>query len=156
MSNNMNKLQMAHIGGELVLISGVAFYFNKRITETNDKIAELMEENEELRTVVVDLQEKVNQLGRVCYMLQTGVNVQQEKKTIVRNEVHETPKRRTQEVVKNRKNKNGMKQPVQYSSEEDSGMETFDDRDLDAELEDEIKELNKSRCVDGTCTLLDE
>lgn len=148
---------MAHIGGELILISGVAFYFNKRIAETNDKIAELMGENEDLRNTVNELEEKVNQIGRMIYMMQNGVNVQQEKK-IVKNEVHETPKRKTQEVVRNKKNKNVMKQQVvQYSSEEDSGMETFDDRDLDAELEDEINELNKTRCnKDGTCTLIDE
>ena len=155
----MNKYQMAHIGGELVVISGVTFYFNKKITETNEKIAELQEENEELRSIVSELQSQVNQLGKFCYMLQNGVGMNEPVSTnegvkTVKNEVHETPRRKTK-PTNSRKEKRPSKKVVS-SSDEDSGMETFDDRDLDAELEDELQELNNTTCSNGTCTLLDE
>lgn len=148
---------MAHIGGELVIISGVVFYFNKRISETNEKLAELQEENEELRGIVAELQSQVNQLGKFCYMMQNGVSMKEsgakEDRKIVKNEVHETPQRKL-----SRKDKRPLKRVAETvtSSDEDSGMETFDDRDLDDELENELEELNNPICKNGVCTLLDE
>ncbi len=69
----MNNITLAHIGGELVLIGGVAFYFHRKTNTLQDDLTALKKENKELADSVEELQGAIQQLGAMVMQLQQGV-----------------------------------------------------------------------------------
>ena len=68
----MNNITLAHIGGELVVISGVAFYFHKKTTALQAEVDSLKRDNEQLIAAVKDLQQGLQQLGGAIGELQVS------------------------------------------------------------------------------------
>ena len=66
----MNNITLAHIGGELVLIGGVAFYFHRKTNTLQEDVNTLKKENKELSDAVEDLQENLQRLGTMFMQLQ--------------------------------------------------------------------------------------
>ena len=59
----MNTVTVAHIGGELLVISGVAFYFHRKTSQLQAEVDVLKKENEDLINSVNELQEQMQQLA---------------------------------------------------------------------------------------------
>lgn len=142
----MDNITLAHVGGELVIIGGIVYYFHKKYTNIQDQVNYLKSENEELRALIEELQEGMQQLGAMV-MKQTNSPPQRSTPTTqpiqstlreTMNVSHKTPKRRRR---------------IPKSDTEDSGNETYDDRDLDSELAGEFKELDTQRCQGDFCDL---
>ena len=145
----MNNVTLAHIGGEIVLIGGVAFYFHRKTKNLGEQIVTLQKENAELREAIQDLSEQIQQLGNMVMQMrhshiQTKPTQVQQKPTV---QVKQVPK----------------KVSVQQPPLQTSKIETFsqiEEDDLDKEISEELEELQKGReqnCdEDGVCKLVDE
>lgn len=179
----MNNITLAHIGGDLVLIGGVAFYFHRKTAALSEEILTLKKENKLLSDAIVELQENFQQLGDAFMQLQGAGGPQQQPQR-----VQVPPQRRPQQTSQRPPQRQpqpaaqpgalGMmdmmqgfmqQQPVQQptlrkpkrspksrrADPEDSGIETLDDRDLDKELDTEYQELEKQRgnCEGDVCTM---
>jgi len=151
----MNNITLAHMGGEIVVIAGMAFYFHKKTGNLQTQVEELKKQNIELREAVEQLSESLNQLGAMFMQLNNGgqpqsflnPNIQDTSKVAQRNV--SAPRRPKQSsVVLPPKKKKVQKKVLS----DDSGDETLDDAFLDKELE---KETNEYDCEGEMCMLKD-
>jgi len=145
-----NNITIAHIGGEIVVIAGIAFYFHKKTGNLQNEITELKKQNVELREAVEHLNESLNQLGAMV-MQMNGPNKfinQQTTQLQERTSSISTKKPKGSSVVLPPKRK---KVPKKVMSD-DSGDETLDDNFLDQELQ---KETNEYDCEGEMCMLKD-
>lgn len=153
----MNNVTLAHIGGELVVIGGVAFYFHRKTTLLEQQIIQLQKENRELATAIDNLGEQMQQLAD--FVMQgappTHRPRSQPQQTPVPRQGRPTrPKAPSPAVaIDNAQRIPPRRRPVP-SDDDDSGNETLDDRELDRELEKDLQELESSRsCKGDVCEL---
>ena len=146
----MNNLQIAHIGGTLVLVGGVTFYFNKKVSALETEIEHLQQENKELKNELDTIYNDISDIRKALVYTQHHIFPSSDSTS---------PKKRKRKDVKK-----PAPEP-DPSSDSDSGIKTLDDRDLDNLLEQEYNELNKKStlspipkivCEDENCKLVDE
>lgn len=66
----MNNITLAHIGGELVLVGGIAFYFHKKTSMLQQEIALLKKEMQANTETIEELQDAIQRLGAMVVALQ--------------------------------------------------------------------------------------
>lgn len=66
----MNNVTLAHIGGDLVLIGGVAFYFHRKTNVLQEELSMLKKDNKELADAMEEIQDNMQQLGAMVMQLQ--------------------------------------------------------------------------------------
>jgi len=142
----MNNTTIAHIGGELVVLSGISFLFYKKTNSLKKDLDLVTEKNKELTEVVNSLQEHIQRLSMAVMQLQES-HFQQPKPMRV-------PQQPPKPVVVQPPKPSVIQKPkIEVESDsEDSGDETLDDSVLDKELESELSKLN---CDGDTCKLVD-
>jgi chromosome segregation ATPase len=149
----MNNITLAHIGSELVIIGGIAFYFHRKTNMLQTELENLKMENKNLTELVNDMQENLQQLGNVVMHLQQQLHnqsVPHRNRSTKQTSVQLPPLEQVNKhpLVDNRKRNSGLhrRRPVKKHSD-DSGSETLDDTELDKELESEYDKLQKERRV---------
>lgn len=162
----MNNIMLAHMGGELLVVAGVSYYFHRRTSSLQQEIDTLKAQNADL----IKAMESMGQdMQKLYYMIKpSGPPNQggqgQEPEQPGPGQSHKKPSRPPQK-----------KRPTKKPSSTD-GEETLDDEDLDEMLKEDYKELKtpvrlsearpgpKSRlrqtpkveeCVDEECSLID-
>jgi hypothetical protein len=157
----MNNIMMAHIGTELVVIAGVAYYYHRRTSSLQQEVDILKTQNLELVEAIKGLGEDMNKL----YSMIRGS---------VPQPAQPTHAGTTAQQPKSSKKKSPPKKNKQAKkiSNVDTEDETLDDEDLDEMLRDDYKELKNlnrpvkgkpipksqvkvEECVDETCSLID-
>jgi erythromycin esterase-like protein len=160
---NMNNVTLAHIGGDLVLIGGLAFYFHKKNNAMMKEITLLKQQNQQLNETIMELQENIQQLGNAFMQFQQ-MNGQmafmdrQPKRNVVQPQTLSQQRRPLQKhnqrrIIEEKPKKNKK----MLSDSDDSGDETYDDKDLDKELSKEYTTLAKERdtCKGEQCELIE-
>jgi uncharacterized membrane protein len=160
----MENLNISHIGGELVLIGGVAFYFHRKTNTLQEQITALKEENHELSETMEELKNTIQQLASMVMQIPpqsqpvypprtntaestTRPSLRRRVSSLNRQPVQQAPLPQPRVVV--------VKKHRPRDSE-DSGDDTYEDGELDAELGDELAKLNNEReCTDEQCQLVD-
>lgn len=143
----MNNVTLAHIGGELVVIGGIAFYFQRKTSALEQQILQLQQENRELVTAIDELGDQMQQLAA---MVMQGRQQPRQAPTPVPRQGRTRKDRRPPPVSKVIDSAQRAPPTTQaFSDDNDSGNETLDDRELDRELEQDLQELEKSRKCDG-------
>lgn len=172
----MDKITLAHIGGELVIIGGVAFYFHRKTVKMTDRITALEQENAELKEAIQALNDSLQELGMIVMqmrgakMQQAAASQQSPMAPIIMSmmpPIHQN--KVTEKAIKKPilKKPSLPVKPARKTVGDDSGDETLDEADLDKELEPELSQLNKERkdpsatiakvnCDDGVCKLVDD
>lgn len=155
---------MAHIGGELVIFGCIAYLGYRQLSKLQTEINTLREENKQLAAAVNELQNNIDQLAAIVLQSQQNYPQQPEKRKPRRSRVR--PEQRTtvldtppQPQPQRRAPQPQRRAVVLPDDSDDSGDETLDDKDLDAELASEIQELETQRqrvvCDDDQCQLVD-
>lgn len=132
-SLTMNNVTLAHIGGDLVIIGGVAFYFHRKTNFLQEQISDLQKENKELHAVIADLQSNIQDIGTMIYQMQrpsTGPR--------------HIPRQPSQRAMYKQQSSpaHAPKDDLQSSPTDE---DYFEDGDLDSELANEYKQLDKER-----------
>ena len=151
----MNNVTLAHIGGELVVIGGVAFYFHRKTTLLEQQVMQLQKENRELAAAIDNLGEQMEQLAE--FVMQGAPPAprprqqpQQPQQTPVPRQGRPTrPKAPPPVVAVDTAQRMPPRRRPAPSDDDDSGNETLDDRELDRELEKDLQELETSRSCEG-------
>jgi len=150
----MNNITLAHIGGELVLIGGVAVFFHKKTATLQQKIDllssnfdTLTKSNEELVEAFVKLQNHVQHLTSSLMQLQQHISptVEPPQPQSVKKTTFNMPK--TPSKTFEKPSFSSLKKSAKTKPKvelEDSGDETLEDSVLDKELENES-------CTNDTC-----
>lgn len=147
----MDNVTLAHMGGEVVVLAGMAFYFNKRISALEQ---ELQNMNKNMVATIDDMQYAINQLGAMVSKLQQGDNVSgttsgsgrhsrphhHSRPRATASPAVTTAQPATQKRPAPRKNMAAV-EVVDPSEDE----HTYDDNELDKELSQEYKELSEDR-----------
>lgn len=143
----MNNVTLAHIGGELVVIGGIAFYFQRKTSALEHQILQLQQENRELVTAIDELGDQMQQLAAM--VMQGRQQPRQAPAPVPRQ--GRTRKDRRPPPVSQVIDSAQRAPPTTkaFSDDNDSGNETLDDRELDRELEQDLQELEESRKCDG-------
>jgi hypothetical protein len=150
----MNNVTLAHIGTELVVIGGIAFYFHRKTNLLQTELEALKKENLSLVETLNDMQDNLQQLGNLVMRLQQQIqNPFQHQQTNTRkkpssNNVQLPPLSQTNKhptVVSEPPKRTGLHRRRVRKHSDDSASETYDDTELDRELEVEYDKLNKER-----------
>lgn len=160
----MNNVTLAHIGGDLVLIGGVVFYFQKKTSKLAEEIETLKKDNKELNEMVDELTRGMQQLGTMFMQLQQQIKKSNTASPVVVQQPVQltplqTPLEPTPIFVKSKKAKQVKKSTVSMDSSESE--ETIDDKELDKELTTEYSRLEDERkkktveCTEDKCKLVD-
>ena len=182
----MDKITLAHIGGEIVLIGGVAFYFHRKTVKMNEQITALQKENAELKEAIQDLNSSVQELGMLVMQMRNALgsrasaaSVSATTPPIIMSMGLPPFQQQGNKVTEKAIKKPSIKLEPQSSTTtkatvrkvntggDDSGDETsLDEADLDKEIEQELSQLSKERkdnptiakvnCDDGVCKLVDD
>lgn len=181
----MDKITLAHIGGEIVLIGGVAFYFHRKTVKMNEQIVALQKENAELKEAIQELNNSLQELGMIVMQMRGAQRASVHQPTpqqqspiapiimsmmsppMQQNKVTEKaikkpalPKKQSQQQQQTETFR--AMPPRKTDGGDDSGDETLDEADLDKEIEKELVELSKERtvpkmeCDDDVCKLVDD
>ena len=59
----MNNVTIAHIGGELILMAGISFYFHKKVTTLQHEVTKLHAEHNDLAELVEEMKDVIRQLN---------------------------------------------------------------------------------------------
>ena len=172
----MDNQLLAHVGGEILVVGALAFYFHKQNSELHQEIAMLKNTCRELAAAVEELQESVGQIGMVL----GGSRPQRPRPLAPASAQPQTPLATTPLYSKpaapapahshhhshhkkpNRKSKLRKHVTVESdsssSSSSSSEEHTFNDNDLDKELQSEINELDTHRdrgveCQGDVCSI---
>ncbi len=151
---------LAHIGGELVVIAGVFYYYHRKTSALQQEIDLLKAQNTELIKAIESLSEDMNKLYSMIKPPQQPQGYPQAPAPAsVSGARSSGPKK--QSIPKKKK-------PAKKVSNIDTGDETLDDEDLDEILVEEYKELHTplpprskragvkvEECKDETCSLID-
>ena len=163
----MNNITLAHIGGELVLVGGLAFYFHRKNNMMMKEIAQLKQQNQQLHETIMELQENVQQIGGAMMQMQqmggqmSVMNQQmpQTKRHPMQTQQSQARRPIQQRVVQKHKTEieKSKKKKKIMSDSDDSGDETYDDKELDKELSKEYTTLAKERekCDGERCELIE-
>lgn len=66
----MDNIRIAHIGGELVVIGGIAFYLHRKATNLEAEVEALKKTNEELISEIGKITKSLNNLGSIVMQFQ--------------------------------------------------------------------------------------
>ena len=134
MSKLLENKQIIHIAAEVIIIAGVVVYFSYKNKKLLGQIEELSHRVEEQETIIQKHEQVIRQLVQAVNNLQTKspepVVKKQQKRSIRR-----TPKPRPSKPINISFNDN---QEVVENNDTDSSS---DDSDLDAEIAEEMKDL---------------
>lgn len=146
----MDNQLLAHVGGEVLVVGALAFYFHKQNTELHQQIAILKNTCRELGSAVEELQDSISQIGMV---LSGGAARTNPAPT-------PAPRRRYPSPPKPQRSKLGrvgttatVKSGSDSSSSSSDEDGTLNDNDLDKELKNELEEMEKMRCDGDVCTI---
>lgn len=89
----MNNVTLAHIGGDLVLIGGVAFYFHRKTSALQEEINVLKRENKEMSNAIIELQDSLQQLGSIVMQMQAGRAQSQPQQPVLQKSVNKPAQR---------------------------------------------------------------
>lgn len=128
----MNNITLAHVGGELVLLGGIAFYFHRKTAALQDVLTKMQSEQEDLQETIEEMKEVIQQLNAAVMQLR---HTQMPKAMPVH-----VPKRDFTPVKKPKKKPPRRVEPITDS--EDSGL---NNSELDRELADEYIQLQQDR-----------
>ena len=176
----MDNQLLAHVGGEILVVGALAFYFHKQNSELHQEIAMLKNTCRELAAAVEELQESVGQIGMVL----GGSRPQRPRPLAPASAQPPTPAQtplattplyskpaapapahshhHSHHKKPNRKSKLRKHVTVESdsssSSSSSSEEHTFNDNDLDKELQSEINELDTHRdrgveCQGDVCSI---
>ena len=151
----MDNMTLAHVGGELVLIGGVAFYFHRKTTLLTEQIEVLKQENKKLAEAIIELQENLNQLGMVIMNapIQQRSPLQTPPQHKLKMQAPLQPRQESMSSQLKMHHQQGSRKLVE-KADSDTGDETLDDRILDQELE-EIEKPQRKKCDKDICELVD-
>lgn len=161
----MNNVTLAHIGGEMVIIGGLAFYCHKKNTELKNELHKLEEKNTELTEIVNKLQDHLQKLSYAFMQFQENSYQQQQPPPPPQKSVPPPPQKSVSpppqksvnlppRTSRSRPLKN--KTPAKITSisdDSESGDDTIADTELDKELDTELSKLNGKDCDGDTCPI---
>jgi len=156
----MNNITLAHVGGELVIIGGVAFYFHRKTKSLETELEELKRQTNELKAVINDMQDTIQQLGSMVVRQSQTQSQTQTQRSKEKEYLTVPPKVSQQSMARQPVSKPPRRKQVKKNDSDDSGSETLDDADLDRELATEFKKLNQERsrieCNNDVCELVED
>lgn len=172
----MNNLLLIHVGCEVILLGGMAFYFQTQISGLKKQVAELKTQNGELIEAVNNINDQMEVLYKqlnVMFTQQQNSNSNQKESFTTLNDLQNdeppqrnlkpkapVPKQLNKPVPKqtnkpmpqmNKPVLNKKQKPKKETSISGSEYETLDEQDLDKELQQEYKELEE--CEGGVCKI---
>lgn len=174
----MNNLLLIHVGCEVILLGGMAFYFQTQISGLKKQVAELKAQNGELIDAVNNINDQMEVLYKqlnVIFSNQQGLlNQKDTSGSTLLNDLqsHEQPqknlkpkppvpkqlnkafpKQTTKTTTQMNKSNTPVlnKKPKKDTTISGSDYETLDEKELDKELQQEYKELEE--CEGGVCKL---
>jgi len=163
----MNNTQLAHIGGELLLVGGISFFLNKKIEDLKEQLGDVQQEHNDMKEGMLQLQQENTQLKQVINELMNRTSSIMNHLQPTSNTPDIKPQPSVVTPVKKKKLRRKQSsnttdvpipstriEPVDDSS--DSGDHTLDDGELDNLLEQEFNNMNTSHCENGVCTLIDD
>jgi hypothetical protein len=156
---------MAHIGGELVVIAGISFYFYRKTSALQEEIDNLKKQNMELIKAIEEIDSNMQQL----YLMVRGV---QPPPPVPVAEPLRTPPGGIKGAGGSRSSpkpgppkKSAPKRKDRKLDPADTGDETLDEEMMDEMLKEDYKQMKKpppklgvskvEECTDDVCTLLD-
>lgn len=149
---NPNTITLAHIGGELVVLAGISFYFQRKISNLQDQVMHLTKDNQGLKSNVDDLNDAVQQLGQMVLQLQQAVF----NKTLPPQQSQLPPLKRKS----SRKQYNMAKKYPEYPQKtmipQESESEMIGESEVERVVSAELTTLGKAEkdeCSDGVCKL---
>lgn len=151
-SKIFDNKQMIHIGAELVVLTGLTFYFSSKNRKLMEHIEDLSQRLEEQEDQIQKIQGALNNLGSVIQNRVLpglpSINSQQPSHT-VKLRRQKTRRKYSQSVGKQPKNtEQEISQQIVHSqpsappSKLDEPSLEEDDSDLDAEIQEELGELD--------------
>ena len=176
----MENISLSHIGGELVLIGGIAFYFHRKTNNLQEQITALTEENKELCETIEELKNGLQQLATMIMQNTQQTFSQPVSRSVPQmRHVSQPSAQRQQKSIPLRRQVSSQQpvpQPVSQpihqqlthqkqretftktsgGDSDDSGDDTYENDYLDAEIGDELAKLSKeTNCDDDQCKLVD-
>lgn len=163
MSNLVERKDMIHMGVEIIVIAGVAYYFQRKTTSLSKSLEELASKIKDLEEVVVKQQQVIQNMGMHLNSLNEFMNSTQNRPQVKPKSSAEGRDTNVLKVHSKVKSKHATKSPVVHSSPPlkrptaipskksvvkfneliNSCTDTDSDNSesLDKEIEDELNEL---------------
>jgi hypothetical protein len=176
----MNNTTLAHIGSELLVVGGLAFYFHRKTSGLQDAVLQLQKENRDLIEVINEIQEDMQQLATIVTQQQRQLSGTRPagpagpsqmkpvpRKPALRDQraqpVQSQPAAQLETVAPQGGTvpprtvaapSSQQSKPSPTEDTDESGLETLDENELDKELSGEYEKLAKERqCNNGVCEL---
>jgi len=172
----MNNLLLIHVGCEVILLGGMAFYFQTQISGLKKQVAELKTQNGELIDAINGINDQMEMLYQQLNVIfnQQRLNQKDTSGSTLLNDLQSPdqpqknlkpkppvpkqlnkpfPKQTNKTMPQINKSNNPVlnKKPKKDPAISGSDYETLDEKELDKELQQEYKELEE--CEGGVCKL---
>ena len=179
---NVNKTMLVHVGMELVVIGGLTFWFQKKISIQQERVNNLEERLAKLEEIIVKQGNIIAQHENMFRQLGSSSQIPSQHNHR-HNPSHQAPSHQVpnqstsihnhpqQHIHRSRDNPRPQPEYIEEIDEEsedeedleEEDEEDLDEGDLDDLLKDEIKSIHKNRgedsenieleCEDGVCSL---
>jgi len=150
----ISKEMLIHIGAEIIIVGGIAFYFYTKNKKLSERITELEHVVKNFQDQSVKQQKQINLINKKLgnfkstqiYNIDSLPQSKAEtnKPTVKKVQVHVTGVSSPKLEQKN----NTPRVTEVFESEEESEDDSFDEEDLDNELEEELKDLEELKLSD--------
>jgi len=142
MSKMMENKQMIHIASEIIVLGGLIYYFNQKNKKLLSHIQDLSRKIEDQEGILQNHEEIIRKMSE--FITQQKNTIEKSKKIPVKEIRTITPKKSEPIKVSFKKNPSPIKNKIVKRVEEISSSEEEEEEeesDLDAELEEELQEL---------------
>ena len=140
----MENKQMIHIASEIIVLGGLIYYFNQKNKKLLSHIQDLSRKIEDQEGILQKHEEIIRKMSEFINQ-QKNTSIEKTKKTPVKEIRTITPKKSEPIKVSFKPNtspiKNKIAQRVEEISSSEEEEEEEEESDLDAELEEELQEL---------------
>jgi hypothetical protein len=148
MSKLLENKQLIHIAAEIILFVGVTFYFSSKTRKLQQHIDDLSQKLEEQQDTIQKHEQIIRQLIDTVRKIQQPINTHVVNQPI--NRINKNNNKRNKDVKFNAPpplQQLQQQQTVEIQEREESSSEE-EDSDLDAELENELNDLNNDSSID--------
>ena len=138
----MENKQMIHIASEIIVLGGLIYYFNQKNKKLLSHIQDLSRKIEDQEGILQNHEEIIRKMSE--FITQQKNTIEKSKKIPVKEIRTITPKKSEPIKVSFKKNPSPIKNKIVKRVEEISSSEEEEEEeesDLDAELEEELQEL---------------
>ncbi len=148
MLSSVDTKTMIHVGVEIVVIGGITFYLNKRISGVQEEIGLLREKVESLETIIQQQNQMISQHENILRQIMGA----SQGPTQQRPPQQRPPQQRPPQQYSQKSSKYSYSQPE--DSSDDDGPQELSPEELDVFLESELSDIKEARqCEGDQCTL---